>query len=132
MIEAHSNETSNNEELKIRGVLLTIWLSLLFCGGLPYTYILFSNREYIEYLLGLELYQWYPPALIILRVLEMILSVAIWNWRKWGIYGLIVFQFLGIVVGLVAGLSPIRIFLGTVIYAAIVYYIIKPKWHWFE
>jgi hypothetical protein len=71
------------------------------------------------------------PALAILGLINFGLAIAMWNWKKIGLYGFWVSSIIILGINLSAGISLLQSLLG-LLGPIIITLLVKPKWNEFE
>jgi hypothetical protein len=104
------------EPQKARGEFLTAWLSL--------TMIADSFAAFRPLVPVFRVYS------VVFSIFLLICTIAIWNWKKWGLYGAVTVRLISFAVNLASGTSTsfalLRL-LGFFILIALV----QPKWKYF-
>jgi len=101
-----------NEQKKRHGCL-TAWLGLM---------LILNSGTVLLYVLGsAAIRQYYPSApdwaflaLILLGVLNIVFTVALFRWKKWGFWGAVATSALTMVVNLVMGLNMVQAMQGLI------------------
>jgi len=121
-----------NQEIvvKKRGGCITAFLIFMFIiNPLLALYYIFAGdtvRDTFPDLPG-----WAIPVLVLFCLINLGLAIAIWNWKKIGIYGIWVSAAIILVVNLSIGLPPLQSFMG-LLGPLIITLLVRPKWADFE
>ena len=98
-------------ELKIRHGCLTVWLVWLLIANSAIVMIYIFS-----YLAIKEIYPnapvWAFPILTLGVILNIVFLIALFRWKKWGLWGSVVTYSLLFIVNLLVGISFIQAFLG--------------------
>ena len=121
-----TNNFQTNE--KKRGWLLTIYLIIIIIASAISAYTYIFNSESLTGIINISSQT--LLAFQILTILNIIFGVAIFSWKKWGVYGLglsfIVSSILSIsIYGIIGAI------IGLVISLGILLLIIKSRWKYF-
>ena len=114
-------------ELKTRGGCLTIWLILmmLFSAIGAYGYLRFV--EFMEYPIS--------PAvqilLVGLSIAQIVCAIAIWMWKKWGVYACIANGVAVIVINTMIHVPIMQSLLGFAVGVTILVLLVRKRWEWF-
>ena len=85
-----------SKQSRERGLWLSIWLILIMLHSIVAAVIIYITAKQPE----AETFPWYISVLVISVIAKLIGAIAIWNWRKWGLYVYAAGVFVSIVVGL--------------------------------
>ncbi len=117
---------TNQTTKKKRGGCITAFLIFMFIVNplLSIYYLLAGDlvRQNFPDIPG-----WALPVLSVFGLINLGLAIAIWNWKRIGIYGLWASAVLVLVINLMIGLSPVQSFLG-LIGPLIITLLVRPKW----
>ncbi|MGB5236148.1 MAG: hypothetical protein WBM43_10515 [Flavobacteriaceae bacterium] len=122
----------DNQEniVKKRGGCITAFLIFMFViNPLLALYYIFAGdtvRSTFPDLPG-----WAIPVLILFCLINLGLAIAIWQWKKIGVYGLWVSAVLVMGINLSIGLSPLQSVMG-LLGPLIITLLVRPKWADFE
>jgi hypothetical protein len=110
-------------------VLVTSLLGVPLNPGLPP-----ESAVPIEQYFGASVPSWYPITVAIINVLLLIFIVAIWRWKKWGVFGLYGAWLVAVATQVLAlGSSALLpALLRTLIPLALLGFLIQRTWHSFE
>ena len=115
---------------KKRGGCITAFLIFMFViNPLLAIYYLFAGdmvRDAFPNIPG-----WAIPALIVFCLINLGLAIAIWKWKRIGIYGLWVSAVLVVGINLTIGLSAVQSFMG-LLGPLIITLLVRPKWADFD
>ncbi len=116
-----------------RGGCLTIWLIAAILlnvgyGGITYLQIL---ELYSDPRVQAVISPFYVIALGVLLLMVSVGLFAIWNWKRWGVYLVVVAIIFSIFVQ-VGPVNPVRSYLAPIVQLAILYFLISPRWHIFK
>lgn len=125
--QAHRSKKQQNKE---RGGWLTAAIIYVIIHGILMLAILFGEHSYIRQLPGL------PPTWVIATlagaaIADIIAGIALWRWKMWGFYLYLASIVAVMIIGLLATGSALLAF-SAIIPFAIVGYIMRPKWEFFE
>ena len=129
MDDTQVSEKTDTANKMNRGFWLTAFLILMFIAN-PFTaYIYFSNPEVITNV--------YPKAIAgLLYVLgtvalvNVVLAVGIWNWKKWGVYGFYIMTGMSFVINIYIDVGLVSSLLG-LLGAVLVYLLTRSRWQYF-
>ncbi len=114
---------------KDRGPLLTVWLILMLIGNIFSLFFFLVVGKLIP-----KLFLMYPNWVLytfeIMTVLELILTICLFFWKKWAFYVLCVFCIIALVINVFVMKSYASI-LG-IVGPIILYLIMRPKWNLFN
>ena len=88
---------TNSQESRERGLWLSIWLILIMLHSIVVAVFIYTAANQPD---APETFPWYISALVLSVIAKLIGAIAIWNWRKWGLYLYAAGVFVAIVVGL--------------------------------
>ncbi len=57
----------------------------------------------------------------------IVFAVALWNWKKWGVYGLATIMVASFFIGIV--LVDLFLVMNSIVPALILVFLVAPKWH---
>ena len=124
-----NNETNQITEKK-RGGCITAFLILMFIANpLMSIYYLMAGDTVKQALPSIP--DWAIPVLAIFGLINLGLAIAVWNWKKIGIYGFWATAIIILVINLSIGFSPIQSLLG-LLGPIIITLLVRPKWADFE
>ena len=130
-MENLENEISEEKDIeKKRGFWLSGFLILMFIAN-PFTaYFYISNPEAI-----IDVYPNVTNEILylltFLTVLNIILALAIWGWKKWGVYGFFVIVVIAFAINLYIGLGIGGSLLG-LIGGVVIFITTKKRWQHFS
>ena len=111
---------------KKRGGCITAFLIFMFIiNPLLAIYYLFAGEFIMESLPGIP--AWSLPVLAVFGLINLGLAIAIWKWKRIGIYGLWVSAVLVLIINLTIGLTPVQSFMG-LLGPLIITLLVRPKW----
>ncbi len=123
-----------SKEAKTRGGLLSLVLILMIIGQSWFAYLFFTAFLGLPYNAYGEYFASFPTWTLVASastyLLNIIFLIAIWRWKKWGIFGLIVSWVVNIVI--ISTVQGISILPGSLLGLVILGLLIKRKWHFFE
>lgn len=122
--------TDNQSTEKKRGGCITAFLIFMF---------IINPLISIYYLLAGDMVRdaypampdWALPVLALFGLINLGLAIAIWKWKRIGIYGLWVSAAVVVVINLTIGLTPVQSFMG-LIGPLIITLLVRPKWADFD
>ncbi|MFY0670171.1 MAG: hypothetical protein JXQ95_19220 [Alteromonas stellipolaris] len=117
-------------ENKKRGFWLTAFLILMFVAN-PFTaFTYFSNPEAI-----IQVYPSLSEGLLyfmgLLAVLNVVFAIAIWTWRKAGVYGIYASMAIAFLINLYIGIGIVGSLTG-LIGVVLIYFTTKNRWQLFS
>jgi len=115
---------------KERGVLITVWLTLmLIANAITAIIYLFFNS------LMSELLPKYYPMLFylfgIIALVNVLLVLFMFNWKKWAFWAFVGTTFITFIINASAGLGIVTSLIGF-ISPILLYLILRPRWNNFE
>lgn len=128
-INEGQNEDPNGVQKK-RGFWLTAFLILAFIANPTTAWTYFSNTEAI-----IQVYPQLTPEIIyflgFMAIINFILAVGIWTWKKWGVYGFYVSVLIAFAINLSIGMGIAASLVGLV-GAVLIYLTTKNRWQYFS
>ena len=116
-------------EVKKRGFWLSAFLVLMFIANPLTAFAYFVNPEAIKQVYpSLTIYILYFMGL--LAIINFGLSIAIWTWKKVGVYGIYTTMALAFCINIYAGLGFASSLMG-LIGAVLIYFTTKNRWEHF-
>lgn len=119
--------TMQPDEVRQRGGCLTAWLGVLLLQMLdllrPGTIRLEADRQYVllvVFLLGG------------LLVGTFACLYGIWNWKRWGVYGIAALSVASLLVSIILDVATSRDFIQPFTQNAVLWFLIRKKWQYFE
>src|SRR5208282_1220135 len=108
-----SGRTNNMEDVKQRHECLTAWLILMIIANslTALMYLIFSGK--IKAHLA-HAPVWTTPTLVAACIANVIFSVALFQWKKWGFFGFVGTTILALAINLRIGVSIGRILFGLI------------------
>jgi small basic protein len=88
---------TKSKQTRERGLWLSIWLILIMLHSIVAAVIIYVTANQPD---APDTFPWYISALVLAVIAKLIGAIAIWNWRKWGLYLYAAGVFVSIVVGL--------------------------------
>ncbi len=88
---------TKSKQSRERGLWLSIWLILIMLHSIVAAVIIYITANQPD---APATFPWYISALVLAVIAKLIGAIAIWNWRKWGLYLYAAGVFVSIVVGL--------------------------------
>jgi hypothetical protein len=117
-----------------RGGCLITWLSVAVFSGLFGIYLFVDTLNFFISN-GLTSRSDLMIPLFLLGIDALVIFVClwgIWTWRRWGVYGFVIFNFAGTLIGVVfVQNNPMTLFT-PILQTAILYLLVKDKWRAFE
>ncbi len=107
-----------------RGGCLSAWLILIIAGNIVMAFINLINATRVADI------GWIFALQSFLSVINVVFATAIWNWKKWGVYGLFFIIVMGFVLNLIWGTTLTT--LAALIPAILLTLLIQPLWKEFE
>jgi len=125
-----NSEVMEPVESKKRGWLLSAFLVLMFIAN-PFTaFSYFANPEAI-----IQIYPTLSESLIyfmgLLALLNFVLAIAVWSWKKVGVYGIYITMALAFCINIYVGLGLVSSLMG-LIGAIIIFFTTKSRWGHFS
>jgi len=110
------------------GCLAAFLILMMIVDPLVCLYYLFAGSTVTEALPNIP--GWYLPLLILWCLIDFACALAIWNWKKWGVYGFGASSFLGFILnsiyfGILFSISGL---LGIVL----LFFLIRSSWDQME
>lgn len=100
---------------------LTIWLLILLLWNLVLV-LTYTGCNMVQWFGDIgEPFGWYFPIMIGLAVASLVCVMAIFRWRKWGFWGLLIISAVKIVLEVIAGGTGFSVLSGVVISMLILY-----------
>ena len=125
-----TKEFSEVEVVKTRGFWLSAFLILMFIANPVTAFTYFSSSDVII--------QAYPKITITMiyflgsmTVVNVVLAIGVWNWKKWGVYGFYIVAAIALCINLYIGVG-IAGSLSGLIGAVIMYFATKNRWEYFS
>jgi hypothetical protein len=119
---------SSNEKNRERGIWLSVWLILLILHSIGVALFIYFAANQPD---APSTFPWYISALVISVLAKLIGAIAIWNWRRWGLYLYAGGVILAVVIGLMlTGL--LSLVLVYVLPLAILGWLLKDKYNNFQ
>jgi hypothetical protein len=116
-----------NTRTRERGCLLTGMLVLIALHGAVSAWVIFYFRADRDP----GALTWMAPVLFALAIADIVATVAIWYWKKWGLQLYTISTAIGIAAGLILTASQLVVF-HDIIPLAVLGYIIKDRWSDFD
>lgn len=110
-----------------RGTLLSLALIFVMIHGLLLLLLIFIDREMYATVLP----TWLILGGVAIAIADIVAGIALWNWKGWGFFLYMVATLGALFLGLSLTGSLLFAF-SRIIPFAIVGYIMRPKWHYFE
>lgn len=118
--------TDNQSTEKNRGGCITAFLIFMFIiNPLLTIYYLLAGDFIKQNLPGIP--DWALPVLAIFGLINLGLAIAIWKWKRIGIYGLWISAVAVLFINLAIGLTPVQSFMG-LLGPLIITLLVRPKW----
>ncbi|MGI9548151.1 MAG: hypothetical protein ACR2MM_12985 [Flavobacteriaceae bacterium] len=116
----------NTSVEKKRGGCITAFLIFMFViNPLLTIYYLVAGDMVREAMPNIP--DWAMPVLAVFGLINLGLAIAIWKWKRIGVYGLWVSAVLVLIINLTIGLTPIQSFMG-LLGPLIITLLVRPKW----
>jgi hypothetical protein len=119
-----------------RGGCLTIWLWLTLFGyfySLLFTSAVLNQLQQALASGRLPVLTWLMALIFIAGSLSSIVWLyGIWTWKRWGVFGMLGLTGVQLVAATFSGIITLDMLIGGALGAAIFYWLIKPKWAYFE
>lgn len=116
-----------NTPAKERGGWLTAWLGLILLHSILASYLIFYLRQQQSE----SSPSWVLTLLFLLSIADIVAVIAIWYWKKWGLMLYAISTVAGIILGLILTRSQLIVF-HDIVPLAILGYLIRDKWGWFN
>ena len=119
----------NNYKIKPEhGGCLTAWLAVSVLAAIFTIVTLAGIREVAQQRgIGTLIY-----ILIGASVLHVVFIVGIFDWRRWGVYGLIAIVIISAVLQIIAGVATTRDYVAPFVQLGLLYYLIHEKWDYYD
>ena len=122
-----SKGSGKNSHPKERGCWLTGYLIFIMVHGILASVLVW----YLAQSPQVTKFPWTLPVLFLLSVADIVAGIAIWNWKKWGLWLYAISVAVGIAVGLVLTATQLIVF-HEIIFLAILGYVVKDKMQFFD
>lgn len=70
--------------------------------------------------------------LIAASVLHIVFVVGIFDWRKWGVYGIVAIVIISPILQIIAGIATTRDYIAPFVQLGLLYYLIHDKWDYYD
>jgi len=111
---------------KKRGGCITAFLIFMFIiNPLLSIYYLAAGEAVKQALPNIP--DWAMPVLAIFGLVNLGLAIAVWNWKRFGIYGFWISAIIVLIINLSIGLSPVQSLFG-LLGPIIITLLVRPKW----
>ncbi len=127
---AYVNFHITPRETKTHSGCLKPWLVFISLGAFVSIYYLYSAPNFRESVFPSSP-SWISVVLSIISVLQVIFCVAIWRWKKWGIFGYITSVVMTTGIGLTVGVDVLPPLLG-LSDIVVIGLLVKPRWQFFD
>ena len=124
---AYVNFHGTSRETKTRSGCLGPWLIVTSLGTV-FVAVNYFNPNFRQAVSALP---WAFVAFTVIRGLQIICCIAIWMWKKWGVFGYIAAEVTWLGINLVTARSNMDFVLGLSSVVVLVL-LVKPKWRFFE
>jgi hypothetical protein len=74
---------------------------------------------------------WTAPVLGVIAFVMFASAIAMFRFKKWGLYGALTCAAIALVVNLTSGVNPVQALFGAAIAPTLLIVLIKPRWHLF-
>tara|TARA_B100001971_G_C17954979_1_gene414473 strand:- start:136 stop:510 length:375 start_codon:yes stop_codon:yes gene_type:complete len=122
-------EGNKLETTRKRGVRLTVWFVFLVIIGL---FSVLSNTMFRSSLIQVypDIPVWAFSVFAVLSLLVAIFTLFLFFWKRCAFYGLLAISVIAFLLNLYVGAGTLNALIGFVV-VAILYLLIRPKWHLF-
>ncbi|MBZ0297743.1 MAG: hypothetical protein K8L99_34630 [Anaerolineae bacterium] len=129
--EQQQSQKSQSSLAQDRGGCLTLWLVVSVGFSVLSLSLILANvlLPWLDSLQGMPLTTF---GAIFLVIANLYCLWAIWRWKRWGVYGLIVTFIASLIVELMIGTATDADFIAPFIQIGILAFLIKDKWEAFE
>jgi hypothetical protein len=119
---------SSEGKTRERGIWLSIWLIIIMLYGIGVAVFIYVAANQPD---APSSFPWYITALVISVMAKLSGAIAIWNWRRWGLFLYTGGVVLAVIVGLVLTglLSLVFVY---IIPLAILGWLLKDKYSYFQ
>ena len=122
----------NEESVKHRGFMLSLWLWLLF-GSNALTFYTYFKNEILPSSQSIFAPLWFILTFLIVSFVHMIALLAIWEWKKIGLYVFVGGSTISGAAALIVGIvSPIALLLSWVFGTGVLMVLVISKWAYFD
>lgn len=124
-----TNKTTQITEKKRGGCITAFLIFMFIINPLVSIYYIVAGDTVKQVMPGMP--DWAIPVLTVFGLINLGLAIAIWNWKRIGIYGLWASAIIVLGINLAIEISPIQSFLG-LLGPLIITLLVRPKWAEFE
>jgi len=117
------------------GFIWFAYLYLMALLGLPYHPLTPAETVVpIERYIGPATPTWYPVAIVVIYVLNVVFLIAVWRWKKWGVFGFYAAWFASVVAAALAVdfSTVISAIFRPLIPLTLLGFLVSRKWRFFE
>ena len=115
---------TTSQEAKSRGGCLTVWLPAIPIAG--------ALSIYMALQLDPSARAWTLGTSAFTAALQIVSAVGVWQWKRWGVYGLIGAYLLGGALAVIGDSPAVWVLVQTVGYLITLYLLVAPRWHFFD
>jgi len=118
-------------EPKNRSGCLTVMIVSWMVFSLPAAIMYFSNKYILIYNLLPRMPHSSMYSMGLFSLAQFVFAIAIFNWKKWGLYGFIILSSMTFILNVAWGI-PFLYLISTIIGYVIMYFLLRPAWKYFE
>jgi hypothetical protein len=118
-VQSQSTPVPETEKTKKRHGCLTTWLVLTIIFSVIFTVLLLAGAGVSKSPRGSP--TWAIPALVLLLIFEIVCTLALFSWKKWGFWGFCAVNIIGIVVDIGLGISIVWPLVAVLVSIAMLY-----------
>ena len=123
-------DPSQHNEEPVRGGCLTAFLIFMIIVNALTAILYIVQHEVIA-----KSFPALHPALIavltLATVVNIFLAIAVWKWKKWGVYGFVIVAIFAFAINMYVGVPVISAFIG-LLGPIILALLVRPKWKFFS
>ena len=93
-----------------RGILLSLWLALIVAANVYLAWLYLTRGASISSVTSQA--PWVPPAFGALAIANVVSAIAVWRWKKWGVYLNAAAALMSFVLNVLIGISPVSAAVG--------------------
>ena len=119
LLQSQTPSSPETEKTKKRHGCLTTWLVLTIIFNVIFTVLLLAGAGVSKSSRGSH--TWAIPALVLLLIFEIVCTLALFSWKKWGFWGFCAVNIIGIVVDIGLGISIVWPLVAVLVSIAVLY-----------
>jgi hypothetical protein len=118
-VQSQSTPVPETKKTKKRHGCLTTWLVLTIIFNVIFTVLYLAGAGVSKSLRGSP--TWAIPVLVLLLIFEIVCTLALFSWKKWGFWGFCAVNVIGIVVDIGLGISIVWPLVAVLVNIAVLY-----------